>query len=99
MFEVAVGDQLSHRGYQYIKGKPLSEHHYNCGMIIGEMHNASETYVQHQGMKRHDILAYIKKMIQDYLPDHLIKVRKKSFSTSLIKPINTGTFFAGSTCR
>lgn len=77
IFEVAKGDQLSHRGYRYIKGKPISEHHYNCGRLIGQLHNASETYVPHEGKKRHDVLTHMKKMIQDYLPDHLIKVRKK----------------------
>lgn len=76
IFEAARGDQLSHRGYQYLKGKPLSEHHYNCGRLIGQLHNASETYVPQQGMKRHDVLTHMKKMIQGYLPDHLIKVRK-----------------------
>lgn len=77
IFEVAKGEQLSHRGYQYIKGKPLSDYHYNCGRLIGQLHNASETYVPQQGMKRHDIVTYMKKLVQDYLPGHLIKVRKK----------------------
>ncbi|QUH29617.1 phosphotransferase enzyme family protein [Vallitalea guaymasensis] len=77
IFEVAKGEQLCDRGYQYIEGKSLSEHHYNCGRLIGQLHNASENYVPHQGMKRHDIVTHMKKLIQNYLPGHLIKVKKK----------------------
>lgn len=77
IFQVATGEQLSHRGYKYIKGVPLSKHHYNCGRILGQIHKASETYLPTDGHKRHNILDHLKVLIETYLPNKMTVVREK----------------------
>lgn len=77
IFRVAIGEQLSHRGYKYMEGVPLSKHHYNCGRILGQVHKASETYVLTDGHKRHHILDYAKVLMETYLPYDMIIVREK----------------------
>jgi len=77
IFRVAIGEQLSQRGYNYIEGIPLSKHHYNCGRILGQVHKASETYLLTDGHKRHHILDYLKVLMERYLPYDMIIVREK----------------------
>lgn len=77
IFRAAKGEQLSHRGYKYIEGVPLSKHHYNCGRVLGQIHKASETYLPTDGHKRHHILDYLKVLIETYLPNEMIVVRGK----------------------
>ncbi|WP_105615621.1 phosphotransferase enzyme family protein [Vallitalea okinawensis] len=77
IFRVATGEQLSHRGYKYIEGIPLSKHHYNCGQILAQIHKASETYIPTAGYKRHHILDHFKVLIETLIPYEMIVVRGK----------------------
>lgn len=77
IFKVAKGEQLCQRGYQYIKGIPLRTHHYNCGRILAQVHNASETYVPVKGKERHHVMNHVNKLIHEYLPQEKSVIRNR----------------------
>ena len=45
VFERARGKQLVENNYRYREGAPLSEYFYNCGKVLGKMHQLSKEYV------------------------------------------------------
>lgn len=44
VFEKAKGKMMVENQYQYRKGAPLSEYFYNCGKLLGRMHQCSKEY-------------------------------------------------------
>lgn len=77
IFEVAPGEQLCDRGYRYIEGVPLSQHHYNCGLLLGKLHKASEGYQSIKVQNRDHLLEYYQSLIKKYLPKELLLVKEK----------------------
>lgn len=45
LFEKARGKMLVENHYQYREGVPISEYYYNCGKVLGELHQLSKGYV------------------------------------------------------
>ena len=45
LFEKANGKMLVENGYRYRKGVPLTEYFYNCGKVLGKLHQLSKKYV------------------------------------------------------
>lgn len=77
IFRVAAGEQLSHHGYNYIKDVPVSNHHFNCGRILGQIHKVSQTYSPTYEHTRHHIVDYLKELMELYLPSEMTVVRGK----------------------
>jgi len=44
LFERAKGKMLVENGYRYREGVPITEYHYNCGKVLGKMHQLSKEY-------------------------------------------------------
>ncbi|MBU9722816.1 MULTISPECIES: phosphotransferase enzyme family protein [Bacillaceae] len=44
MFEKARGKLLVENNYQYREGVPITEYYYNCGKVLGKMHQLSKKY-------------------------------------------------------
>ncbi|WNS44106.1 phosphotransferase [Paenibacillus sp. MMS20-IR301] len=44
LFDKAKGHLLADNHYQYREGVPLSEYFYNCGKVLGKMHQLSKEY-------------------------------------------------------
>jgi len=42
--ERAKGKRLIDNYYQYREGAPIAEYHYNCGKLMGKMHELSKAY-------------------------------------------------------
>lgn len=44
LFERAKGKLLAENNYRYREGVPLTEYYYNCGKVLGKMHQLSKEY-------------------------------------------------------
>lgn len=70
VFEKAKGDQLAEKGYRYRDNVPLTEYFYNCGKVLGKMHELSKNYVpthcRYSFFDKYNV-AYIDKLIPDTL--------------------------------
>ncbi|WP_242655202.1 phosphotransferase enzyme family protein [Clostridium cellulovorans] len=44
LFEKARGKMLVENNYQYREGVPITEYYYNCGKVLGKMHQLSKCY-------------------------------------------------------
>lgn len=44
LFEKAKGGMLVENNYQYREGVPITEYYYNCGKVLGKMHQLSKGY-------------------------------------------------------
>jgi Ser/Thr protein kinase RdoA (MazF antagonist) len=44
LYEKAKGKMLVENNYQYRKGAPLTEYFYNCGKVLGKLHQLSKEY-------------------------------------------------------
>ncbi|RXZ83778.1 aminoglycoside phosphotransferase [Paenibacillaceae bacterium] len=70
LFDKAKGKLLVENHYQYREGAPLSEYFYNCGKVLGKMHQISKSYTPVH--RRHHFFDkfnadYIDKLIPDSL--------------------------------
>lgn len=45
LFEKAKGKSLAENNYQYREGAPLTEYFYNCGKVLGKLHQLSKEYI------------------------------------------------------
>ncbi|WP_028563652.1 phosphotransferase enzyme family protein [Paenibacillus pinihumi] len=70
LFNKAKGKQLVENHYQYREGAPLSEYFYNCGKVLGKMHQISKGYTpvhrRHSFFDKFNV-DYIDKLIPDSL--------------------------------
>lgn len=71
LFQRAKGRLLAENNYRYREGVPISEYFYNCGKILGKLHQLSKTYTPVH--RRYDFFdkynaQYIEKLIPDSLP-------------------------------
>ena len=44
LFEKARGKKLAENHYQYRKGVPITEYYYNCGKVLGKLHQLAKGY-------------------------------------------------------
>ncbi|WP_028562689.1 phosphotransferase enzyme family protein [Paenibacillus pinihumi] len=76
LFEKAKGKLLVENHYQYREGAPLSEYFYNCGKVLGNMHQISKGYTPVH--RRH---SFFDKINADYIdkliPDSLSLLKEK----------------------
>ncbi|HCL02486.1 MAG TPA: aminoglycoside phosphotransferase [Lachnoclostridium phytofermentans] len=71
LFEKAKGKMLVENHYQYREGVPLTEYFYNCGKVLGKMHQLSKGYTPvHRRYSFFDKYnaEYIDKLIPSSLP-------------------------------
>lgn len=70
LFEKAKGKMLVENNYQYREGVPIIEYYYNCGKVLGKLHQLSKSYTPiHHRYSFFDKYntEYIKKIIPDSL--------------------------------
>lgn len=76
VFEKAKGMQLVDNNYCYREGVPLSEYFFNCGKILGKIHQLSKEY-QPIHMRKHYFDKFNMQYIDELLPDRLSVVKEK----------------------
>jgi len=72
LFERAKGKMLVDNHYKYREGVPLSEYFYNCGKVLGNMHQLSKEYTP--VCRRHD---YFDKTNAVYIDELILPSRRK----------------------
>ncbi|CAH1200591.1 hypothetical protein PAECIP111893_01479 [Paenibacillus plantiphilus] len=71
LFNKATGKMLVENHYQYREGAPITEYYYNCGKVLGKLHQISKGYTPvHRRYSFFDKYnaAYIEKRIPGSLP-------------------------------
>ncbi|MDN4602354.1 phosphotransferase [Paenibacillus sp. F6_3S_P_1C] len=71
MFVKAKGKLLVENHYQYREGVPVTEYYYNCGKVLGQMHQLSKSYApvhRRPHFSNTYNLAYIERVIPDSFP-------------------------------
>ena len=71
LFEKAKGKRIAENNYRYREGVPITEYYYNCGKVLGKMHQLSKEYNPvHRRYSFFDKYntEYIEKLIPDSLP-------------------------------
>ncbi len=71
LFQKAKGKMLVENNYRYREGVPITEYYYNCGKILGKLHQLSKGYSPvHSRYSFFDKYnaEYIEKLIPDSLP-------------------------------
>jgi len=84
VFEKAKGKMLVENNYRYREGAPLSEYFYNCGKVLGKMHQLSKEYVLADGSRPvHRRCNFSDKFNAEYIdkliPDSLSLLKEKLF--------------------
>lgn len=83
LFEKARGKKFVENNYQYREGVPLTEYYYNCGKVLGKLHQLSKSYTPN-----HQRYSFFDKFNAEYInkciPDSLGLLKNK-----LIELINT----------
>lgn len=76
VFEKAKGSQLAEMGYRYRDGVPLTEHFFNCGKVLGRIHELSKRY--EPAHRRHSFFdRYNAACINALIPEALPLLKKK----------------------
>jgi Ser/Thr protein kinase RdoA (MazF antagonist) len=76
LFEKARGKKLVENHYQYREGVPISEYYYNCGKVLGKLHQLSKEYTPvHRRYRFFD--KYNAEYIEELIPDSLSLLKKK----------------------
>jgi Ser/Thr protein kinase RdoA (MazF antagonist) len=76
LFEKARGKKLVENNYQYREGVPLTEYFYDCGKVLGKLHQLSKEYTPvHCRYGFFD--KYNAEYIDDLIPDSLSLLKKK----------------------
>jgi Ser/Thr protein kinase RdoA (MazF antagonist) len=76
LFEKAMGKRLVENNYRYREGVPITEYYYNCGKVLGKLHQLSKGYnpVHH----RYSFFdKYNAKYIVELIPDSLSLLKEK----------------------
>lgn len=77
-FERAKGKLLVENSYRYREGVPITEYFYNCGKILGKMHQLSKVYTP--AHKRYSFFdKYNTEYIDKLIPPSLSVLKKKLF--------------------
>lgn len=85
LFQKAKGEMLVENGYRYREGAPLSEYFYNCGKVLGKLHQLAKEYTPaHRRFSFFDKFnaGYIDRLI----PNSLSLLKEKLFE--LIRTLN-----------
>jgi len=76
LFEKACGELLVDNNYRYREGVPITEYFYNCGKVLGKMHQLSKSYTPvHHRYSFFD--KYNAKYIDELIPGTLPLVKVK----------------------
>lgn len=76
LFEKARGKMLVDNHYRYREGVPISEYYYNCGKVLGELHQLSKGYAPvHPRYSFFD--KYNAEYIDKLIPDSLSLLKEK----------------------
>lgn len=76
VFEKARGKLLVENHYRYREGVPITEYYYNCGKVLGKMHQLSKGYTPvHRRYRFFD--KYNTDYIDKLIPDSLSLLKKK----------------------
>lgn len=84
LFEKAKGNMLVENHYRYREGAPITEYYYNCGKVLGKLHQISKGYTPvHRRFHFFDRFnaEYIDKLIPDSLS--MLKVKLTELLTTL----------------
>jgi Ser/Thr protein kinase RdoA (MazF antagonist) len=76
VFEKAKGIMLVENNYRYREGVPITEYFYNCGKVLGKMHQLSKEYTPvHPRYNFFD--KYNPEYINQLIPDSLSLIKEK----------------------
>lgn len=76
LFEKAKGTTLPENHYRYREGAPLAEYYYNCGQVLGKLHQLSKGYTPvHRRHRFQD--KYTIDYIDQLIPDSLSRLKEK----------------------
>ncbi|MFB9324639.1 phosphotransferase enzyme family protein [Paenibacillus aurantiacus] len=76
LFEKARGKRLAEQHYRYREGVPITEYYYNCGKVLGKLHQLSKGYAPvHRRYHFQD--KYNAAYIDQLLPDSLALLKWK----------------------
>ena len=78
LFEKAKGKMLVENGYRYREGVPLTEYYYNCGKVLGKMHQLSKEYIPNNCRYSY-FDKFNTKYIDKLVPDSLSLLKEKMF--------------------
>ncbi|WP_338554103.1 phosphotransferase [Paenibacillus sp. KS-LC4] len=71
LFEKAKGKMLVENNYRYREGVPITEYYYNCGKVLGKLHQISKGYTpahrRHSFFDKYNV-DYMDKLIPSSLP-------------------------------
>ncbi|MCE5172749.1 phosphotransferase [Paenibacillus profundus] len=83
LFEKAKGKMLVENNYRYREGAPITEYYYNCGKVLGKLHQISKGYMPvHR--RHHFFDKFNTEYIDKLLPDSLSLLKEK-----LVELLNT----------
>jgi Ser/Thr protein kinase RdoA (MazF antagonist) len=76
LFEKARGKKLAANKYRYREGVPIAEYFYNCGKVLGKLHQLSKEYTPvHRRYRFFD--KYNAEYIEKLIPDSLSLLKQK----------------------
>lgn len=76
LFEKARGKKLVENNYRYREGVPITEYYYNCGKVLGKLHQLSKGYTPvHRRYSFFD--KYNTEYIDKMIPDSLSLLKEK----------------------
>ncbi len=76
LFEKAKGKMLVENNYRYREGVPITEYYYNCGKVLGKLHQLSKEYTPIH--RRYSFFnKYNAEYIDKLIPDSLSLLKKK----------------------
>lgn len=76
LFEKAKGTLLAENNYRYREGIPLAEYYYNCGKVLGKLHQLSKEYTPVH--RRYDFFEkYTPEYIEQLIPRPLPLLKEK----------------------
>lgn len=76
LFEKARGKMLVENNYRYREGVPITEYYYNCGKVLGKLHQLSKGYTPvHRRYSFFD--KYNAEYINQLIPDSLSLLKEK----------------------
>ncbi len=76
LFEKAKGKMLVENNYRYREGAPITEYYYNCGKVLGKLHQLSKEYTPVH--RRYSFFnKYNAEYIDKLIPDSLSLLKEK----------------------
>lgn len=76
VFNKARGKMLVENNYRYREGVPITEYYYNCGKVLGKMHQLSKEYTPVHN-RYHFFDKYNAEYINKLIPDSLSLLKEK----------------------